>query len=65
MNDEGLRQRIETLRSEHRILDERINALLADPRSDQLETARLKKRKLLIKDEIAVLSDQIIPDIIA
>ena len=65
MNDEGLRQQIETLRAEHRNLDRSIEELLHTPDSDQLEIARLKKRKLLLKDQIASLADQIVPDIIA
>ena len=65
MNDEGLSHRIDALRLQHRQLDETIKLLLADPRSDQLGIARLKKRKLQLKDEIASLADQIIPDIIA
>ena len=65
MNDEGLSQRIELLRVEHRELDRLIDQLRLEPRSDQLEIARMKKRKLHLKDEIAALADQIVPDIIA
>jgi hypothetical protein len=57
--------RLARLRSEHRDLDAAIAALLAMPAPDQLQIARLKKRKLRLKDEIAVLEDQMIPDIIA
>jgi hypothetical protein len=53
------------LRLEHRDLDAAIEALLAVPAPDQLQVARLKKRKLRLKDEIAALEDQLIPDIIA
>ncbi len=53
------------LRMEHRDLDAAIAALLETPAPDQLQIARLKKRKLRLKDEIAVLEDMLIPDIIA
>jgi hypothetical protein len=53
------------LRLEHRDLDAAIEALRAVPSPDQLQLARLKKRKLRLKDEIALLEDQLIPDIIA
>ena len=65
MNDDDPRQVIELLKAEHRRLDEEIAALTEQGTSDQLEIARLKKRKLLLKDEIQVLSDRLIPDIIA
>ena len=57
--------RLVRLRLEHRDLDAAIEALRAAPASDQLQLARLKKRKLRLKDEIAQLEDQMIPDIIA
>jgi hypothetical protein len=53
------------LRLEHRDLDAAIDALRAMPAPDQLQLARLKKRKLRLKDEIALVEDQLIPDIIA
>lgn len=53
------------MRSEHRDLDAAIEALLANSGADQLQAARLKKRKLRIRDEIAQLEDRLIPDIIA
>ena len=53
------------LRLEHRRLDEMIEAMRADGNADQLEIARLKKRKLRLRDEIQILADQAIPDIIA
>lgn len=65
MNDDDPRQVLEMLKAEHRRLDVEIDILRAEGAADQLEIARLKKRKLLLKDEIAVLSDRIIPDIIA
>ncbi|HEU0098364.1 MAG TPA: DUF465 domain-containing protein [Allosphingosinicella sp.] len=57
--------RLVRLRQEHRDLDSAIEALRESPASDQLQLARLKKRKLRLKDEIAQLEDRLIPDIIA
>lgn len=65
MNDDGIQRQIEYLRLEHRDLDAAIEALRVAGSSDQLQIARMKKRKLLLKDEIAALQDQLIPDIIA
>ncbi|WP_118857084.1 YdcH family protein [Sphingomonas mesophila] len=64
-NDDDLRQLLDMLRAEHRRLDAEIAALEADGVAPQLEVARLKKRKLMLKDEIAVIGDRIVPDIIA
>ncbi|MEH3107275.1 MAG: DUF465 domain-containing protein [Sphingomonas fennica] len=58
-------QRLSRLRQEHRDLEAEIDALAFGPGADQMTLARLKKRKLALKDEIAVLLDQIVPDIIA
>jgi hypothetical protein len=57
--------RLVRLRMEHRDLDMAIEALRATAAPDQLRLARLKKRKLRLRDEIAQLEDQAIPDIIA
>ena len=65
MNDEEVRQRLETLRVEHRDLDAAIDALSAAGSGDQLQIARLKKRKLRLKDQMTLLEDHLIPDIIA
>ena len=65
MNDDDPRQVVQLLKAEHRRLDEEICALREQGVGDQLEIARLKKRKLLLKDEIQMLNDRIIPDIIA
>lgn len=63
---EGLNAaRLHTLRIEHRDLDSAIAALVAAGNADQLQMARLKKRKLRLRDEIAALEDGFIPDIIA
>ncbi|MFC3230276.1 YdcH family protein [Marinibaculum pumilum] len=61
---EALRQ-LEELRAEHRDLDDAINALLDRPTFNHLQIQRMKKRKLLLKDEIIRLESQLIPDIIA
>lgn len=65
MNDEGISAQIANLRVEHRDLDAAIDALRVGGAADQLQIARLKKRKLMLKDEIAALQDQLVPDIIA
>jgi hypothetical protein len=65
MNDDDPQQVVELLKAEHRRLDQEIIALRASGSADQLEIARLKKRKLLLKDEIQLLNDRIVPDIIA
>jgi hypothetical protein len=60
-----LRKRLEYLRIEHRDLDAAISALTEAGSTDQLQIARLKKRKLALRDQIAIIEDQLIPDIIA
>lgn len=65
MSDEELQTRLELLKIEHRDLDEAIAALVAANNTDQLRTARLKKRKLQLRDRIILLENQLIPDIIA
>lgn len=65
MDEREIVRRLEAVRSEHRDLDAAIGALLATGTADQLQIARLKKRKLMLRDEIAMLEDQLIPDIIA
>ena len=65
MNDEGYQQQLEQLRIEHRDFDDAIEALRMKTVVDQLQIARLKKKKLLLKDHIMRLEDQLISDIIA
>jgi len=65
MDEREIVRRLETVRSEHRDLDAAIEALRDTGTADQLQIARLKKRKLMLRDEIALLEDQLIPDIIA
>lgn len=64
MNDDapGL---LDALKAEHRRLDMQISQLELTGESDQLEIARLKKRKLRLKDQIQLIMDRNIPDIIA
>jgi len=64
MTEDEMRKRRESLRVEHRDLDAAIAALAENP-SDQLRVARLKKRKLVLKDQIMLIEDALIPDIIA
>ena len=65
VSDEEMRKRLELLRVEHRDLDAAIDALSTATVIDQLQIARLKKRKLKLKDQIALIEDYLIPDIIA
>jgi len=64
MND-ATEQLLVALRQAHRRLDEEIEALRALPAVDQIALARLKKRKLQLRDEIARAADLLIPDLIA
>jgi hypothetical protein len=65
VTEEEMRKRLEAFRLEHRDLDAAIDALTAGGVRDQLQIARLKKRKLLLKDQISMIEDYLIPDIIA
>ena len=65
MDEAEIIRQVGLLRQEHRDLDAAIDALAFSSAADQLQIARLKKRKLRLKDEIAALEDQLIPDIIA
>lgn len=58
-------KRLDMLRVDHRDLDMAIGALIESGSVDQMQLARLKKRKLRLRDEIAMLEDQLVPDIIA
>lgn len=60
-----LRTRLAELRQEHQDLDDSIYALERGPRPDQIQIARLKKKKLALRDQIERLEDQLTPDIIA
>ena len=63
--DDAIREQLDAMKAEHRRLDEQISALSANPLSDQLEIARLKRRKLMLKDQIQLIFDRNTPDIIA
>lgn len=62
---EALKARLEALRSEHRDLDEAITRLSEQGPLNPVHLQRLKKRKLALKDLIARLESQLLPDIIA
>jgi hypothetical protein len=62
---DGQKAKLAILNEEHRDLDSAIHALVETGSKDQLKIARLKKRKLSLKDQIASLQDQLTPDIIA
>ena len=62
---EEIEQRLELLRVDHRDLDCAIDALSQLAQPDQLQIARMKKRKLRLRDEIMMLENSLIPDIIA
>ena len=65
VDEAQIRVRLDEIRTEHRDLDSAIAALWSLTVPDQLQIARLKKRKLRLRDEIAAFEDQLIPDIIA
>lgn len=65
MNDDDEEPSLDALRAEHRRLDDRIEMMRSNGSAHQMELARLKKRKLKLKDRIQQLQDQSIPDIIA
>ncbi len=65
MNEQELVKKLELLKSEHRDLDAAIMALTEAGSTDQLQIARLKKRKLRLRDQIAIIEDTLLPDIIA
>ena len=65
MEPRELEARLNNLQTEHRDLDSAIDALIQSGSGDQVQIARLKKRKLRLKDEIAMVHDQLVPDIIA
>jgi len=68
LNDEQqalLRRKLEELRTEHRDLDDVIARVTEDAPFDQVRVQRLKKRKLLLKDQIIHYESMLLPDIIA
>ena len=64
-NERELREQLARLQQEHRDLDAAIAALAMSPGSDLIQVQRLKKRKLVLRDKIRRIEDQITPDIIA
>ena len=64
-DQDALARLLAELKTEHRELDDRIARATEDPRFDQLELQRLKKRKLALKDRIAKIESELLPDIIA
>ena len=62
---EMLRERLNQLKQQHRDFDAAITSLELSGTADQLQLRRLKKQKLLLKDQIAAVEDQMLPDIIA
>ena len=65
VDDEELQQKLISMKTEHRDLDDAIEALMRDGLYNQLQVQRLKKKKLQLKDEIRKLEDALLPDIIA
>ena len=59
----AIREKLESLRVEHRDLDDVIGRLVEDPCQDELQIRRLKRRKLMLKDQITLLERQLVPDI--
>lgn len=64
-HEEIARAKLGVLRREHRELDEKIKALAEQPGTSSLSLQRLKREKLMLKDRIARLDDELTPDIIA
>lgn len=64
-DESDLRTELARLQQEHRDLDTAIEALIDAPSHDQIQVQRLKKRKLILRDRISFIEDQLTPDIIA
>lgn len=62
---EALKAKLTALKTEHRDLDDVIGRLAGRAPFDQLQLQRLKKRKLLLKDQISKIESELLPDIIA
>ena len=65
MDNSDILIKLQQLRMQHRDLDDAIDALLNSGTSNMLQIQRIKKQKLLLKDKIAKLEDEMLPDIIA
>lgn len=65
INQIEIEKKLHSLREEHRDLDVAIEQMVQSPHHDQLRLGRMKKRKLILKDEILYIESQLVPDIIA
>ncbi|MXO66617.1 YdcH family protein [Altericroceibacterium endophyticum] len=65
MTEEEMRKKLTGLKIEHRDMDAAIDALTSAESLDQLQIARLKKRKLQLRDQMSMIEDYLTPDIIA
>ena len=62
---EALKSKLAELRTEHRDLDDVVARMTEDGSTNQLQIQRLKRRKLALKDQIAQIENELLPDIIA
>ena len=65
MNQNSLIEQLESLQVEHEVLDREITKLTAGGMYEDIRISRLKKRKLVLKDQMGRLRDDLVPDIIA
>ena len=65
MNQNSLIEQLESLQVEHEVLDREITKLTAGAMYEDIRISRLKKRKLVLKDQMGRLRDDLVPDIIA
>jgi len=63
VEEEATKAKLAELHSVHRSLDKMITHLADSPVQDELELRRLKKQKLLLKDQISILEKRLVPDI--
>ncbi len=65
LDETDILEKIQQLRVQHRDLDDSISALIGAGTSNMLQIKRLKKQKLILRDKIVKLEDELLPDIIA
>lgn len=65
LDEDSILEKISVLSQEHRDLDDAISLMLKTGTFDALQVQRMKKRKLLLKDEVEKLQSLLLPDIIA
>lgn len=65
LDETDILEKIQQLRVQHRDLDDAIEALIQSGTTNMLQVKRLKKQKLMLKDRITKLEDDLVPDIIA